>query len=66
MGCKRTLLSDDYCPALTDPKVYLVSESIAEVGADRVITKNGTAYEADAIILGTGFHVADALKGASR
>lgn len=62
MGCKRTLLSSDYYPALTQPKVHLVSEGIAEIGADRVITDNGMSYEVDAIILGTGFHVVDAMR----
>lgn len=60
MGCKRTLLSNDYYPALTRPNVDLVTSAVAEVRDDRVVTRDGTEHPADVLILGTGFHVTDA------
>jgi cation diffusion facilitator CzcD-associated flavoprotein CzcO len=59
MGCKRVLLSDDFYPALRRPDVELVTDPIAGVRPDAVVTADGTARPVDAIILGTGFHVTD-------
>jgi cation diffusion facilitator CzcD-associated flavoprotein CzcO len=59
MGCKRVLLSDDYYPALNRDNVELVTDGIAEVRPDAVVTVDGTVRPVDAIILGTGFHVTD-------
>jgi len=59
MGCKRILLSSDYYPALTQPNVSLVTAGIAEIRADSVVAADGTAYQADTLIFGTGFHVTD-------
>jgi cation diffusion facilitator CzcD-associated flavoprotein CzcO len=57
MGCKRILLSDDYFPAVTKPNVEVVTDSIAEIRPEGVLTKDGTLHEVDTIIFGTGFHV---------
>jgi cation diffusion facilitator CzcD-associated flavoprotein CzcO len=62
MGCKRTLISNDYYPALARPNVDLVTAGIAEVRADRVVDRDGTEHPVDALILGTGFHVTDAFE----
>ena len=59
MGCKRILLSDDYYPALAQPNVSLVTEAIKEIRAESVLTGDGVAHHADALIFGTGFHVTD-------
>jgi len=59
MGCKRILISNDYYPALTQPNVSLVTDSIKEIREKSVLTSDGTAYEADTLIFGTGFHVSD-------
>jgi len=61
IGCKRVLLSNDYYPALTRPNVELVTDGIASVGPRGVRTRDGREREVDAIILGTGFRVADYL-----
>lgn len=61
IGCKRILLSNDYYPALSQPHVDLVTEKISEIGQDAVVTADGVRHEVDAIILGTGFHVVDAM-----
>ncbi|GGO85434.1 flavin-containing monooxygenase [Wenjunlia tyrosinilytica] len=62
MGCKRTLISNDYYPALARPNVDVVTTGIQEVRADRVVTRDGAEHPVDAIVLGTGFHVTDAME----
>jgi len=59
MGCKRVLISDSYYPALQQPNVDVVTESIAEVKPRSIVTADGTEREIDALILGTGFYVTD-------
>ena len=59
LGCKRILGSSDYYPALTQPNVEVVTESIRELREGAIVTADGTAREVDAIIFGTGFHVTD-------
>lgn len=59
MGCKRVLISNDYWPALTEPNVAVVTEPIARIVEDGLVTTDGTHHPADTIILGTGFHVTD-------
>jgi cation diffusion facilitator CzcD-associated flavoprotein CzcO len=61
IGCKRVLLSSDYYPALNRPNVDLITEGIAEVTETGVVTTDGSTYEVDAIIYGTGFKVTEAL-----
>jgi cation diffusion facilitator CzcD-associated flavoprotein CzcO len=55
IGCKRTLLSNDWLPALARPTTELVTETIGEVTASGVRTTDGRHYEVDAIVYGTGF-----------
>jgi cation diffusion facilitator CzcD-associated flavoprotein CzcO len=59
MGCKRVLISNDYLPALTKPNVELITDGIAEVREDSIVTSDGVERVIDAIIFGTGFHVSD-------
>lgn len=59
IGCKRVIFSDDYYPALSRPNVALVTEAIAEVRPEGVVTADGTLRPADVIILGTGFRATD-------
>ncbi len=61
VGCKRTLLSNDWLPALASPKLTLVTEAIAEITSDGVQTRDGTRYAVDAIVYGTGFAAAQFL-----
>ncbi|MDX6743634.1 NAD(P)/FAD-dependent oxidoreductase [Actinocorallia sp. A-T 12471] len=62
IGCKRVLLSNDYYPAMARDDVDLVTDGIAEVRANSVVTKDGREIEVDAIIFGTGFKVVDAME----
>ncbi|HEY1457035.1 MAG TPA: NAD(P)/FAD-dependent oxidoreductase, partial [Solirubrobacteraceae bacterium] len=59
IGCKRTLVSNDYYPALSKPNVEVVTDSIAAITANGVLTADGNECRVDTIILGTGFHVTD-------
>ncbi len=63
IGCKRVLIASDYYPALTRPNVELVTEPIAEVGPEWIVTADGTRRDVDVIIFGTGFQVVDKLAG---
>ena len=57
MGCKRILLSDDYYPAVAQPNVDVVTDSIVEIRPQGVLTKDGVLHEVDTIVFATGFEV---------
>ena len=59
IGCKRILISDDYFPAITQPNVELVTDGIAEIVSDAVVSGDGTVRPIDAIIFATGFYATD-------
>jgi cation diffusion facilitator CzcD-associated flavoprotein CzcO len=63
IGCKRVLLSNDYYPALSRPNVDLITDGIAEVRQNSIVTTAGEEFEVDAIIYGTGFRVVDGIAG---
>ena len=58
-GCKRILVSNDFYSAVSQPNVELVTDAIAEVTNEGVVTRDGTTRRADAIILATGFRPTD-------
>jgi cation diffusion facilitator CzcD-associated flavoprotein CzcO len=64
LGCKRTLVSSDYYPALVRPNVELTTDGVAEIREHSIVDGEGNEHEVDAIIFGTGFHVADAFDNA--
>jgi cation diffusion facilitator CzcD-associated flavoprotein CzcO len=59
LGCKRITMSNTYHRALTQPNAELVTDGIAEVRANSIVTADGVEREIDTIILGTGFRVFD-------
>jgi cation diffusion facilitator CzcD-associated flavoprotein CzcO len=59
LGCKRILPSNNWYPTLTKPNVELITGGLRSVTADAVVDEHGVERHVDAIILGTGFHVAD-------
>lgn len=61
IGCKRILLSSDYYPALTRPNVGLVTDPIARITQTGLACTDGSAYDADVIIYGTGFKTVEAI-----
>lgn len=61
IGCKRILLSSDYYPALTSPNVDLVTGPIARITENGLVCADGSAYDVDVIIYGTGFKTIEAV-----
>jgi cation diffusion facilitator CzcD-associated flavoprotein CzcO len=59
IGCKRILPSNQWYPALAQPNVNVVTEGIAEIRPEGVVTADGALHECDAIVYATGFHVTD-------
>jgi len=59
MGCKRILLSDDYLATFEKPGVALETSPIHAITPDGIVTADGREHAFDAIVLGTGFRVAD-------
>ena len=55
LGCKRLLFSTEWYPALVQPNVAVVTESVVEVLPEGVRSADGVVHEVDAIIYGTGF-----------
>ncbi len=60
-GCKRILLSNDWYPALKRPNVSVVTDPVDHVDANHIVTADGSRFEADTLILGTGFKSTDFL-----
>jgi cation diffusion facilitator CzcD-associated flavoprotein CzcO len=60
-GCKRILLSSDYYPALNRPNVDVVTDHIAEITETGLVCADGSAYDADVIIYGTGFKTVEVI-----
>ncbi len=59
LGCKRILISNAYYRAFNRDDVHLVTAGIEKIVNGRVSTLDGAEYEADAIVLATGFQVTD-------
>ena len=58
LGCKRILQSNTWYKTLAQPHVQVVS-SIARIDGNSLVSSNGERCEADVIIWGTGFEVAE-------
>jgi len=61
IGCKRILQSNDWYPALCLPQVQVVTEAVTRVEPDAVVAADGSRYEADVVVLGTGFAATELL-----
>lgn len=59
MACKRLLFSNSWYPAIQQPNVDLVTDSIAEIRPKSIVTADGTEREVDTIVFGTGFQATD-------
>jgi cation diffusion facilitator CzcD-associated flavoprotein CzcO len=59
IGCKRILNSSTYYRAVADPKTELITDRIARIAPDGILTADGTHRPADVIVWATGFHVTD-------
>jgi cation diffusion facilitator CzcD-associated flavoprotein CzcO len=58
-GCKRILFSSHFLPALQRPNVELITDPIASISEDGVVTANGEHRAVDCVIYGTGFRTND-------
>ncbi len=54
---KRMLMDNGWYRMLTNPKVELVDNHIASVDAAGVVTEDGERYDADVLVIATGFDV---------
>jgi len=59
IGCKRILISNTYYPALASDNVDVVTDPIAAVTANAIVTADGTEREIDVLIVATGFHTTE-------
>ena len=55
IGCKRILISNTYYPALDADNVDVVTDGIAKVTGDAIVTKDGVERPIDVLIVATGF-----------
>lgn len=56
LGCKRILLSDDYYATLCRDNVDVLTGGLGRVEGNTLVSRDGESFEADAIVLGTGFY----------
>ena len=61
IGCKRILMANDYYPALNRDNVDVITGGVTGVTERGVVAADGSEYEVDAIIFGTGFEALDPL-----
>ena len=54
---KRMLMDNGWYRMLRNDRVKLVSNPISEIGPNWVMTQDGTRYEADVLVIATGFDV---------
>jgi cation diffusion facilitator CzcD-associated flavoprotein CzcO len=59
IGCKRILISDTYYPALASDNVELVTDRIAKVTGNAVVTTDGVERPIDVLVVATGFFTTD-------
>jgi cation diffusion facilitator CzcD-associated flavoprotein CzcO len=62
-GCKRTLISSDYYPAIQRDDVELVTTAIERFTPAGIRTRDGVERPADTIVLCTGFRAPEYLSG---
>ncbi len=60
LGCKRILISSDYYRVLQQENVELVTDGIAEIRPNSIVTRDGKERPVDVIIYATGFETAEA------
>ncbi|MDH2414761.1 NAD(P)/FAD-dependent oxidoreductase [Nocardioides sp. CER19] len=59
IGCKRILISNSYYPALDADNCDVVTDPIAKVTGDAIVTADGTERPVDVLIVATGFYTTD-------
>lgn len=61
IGCKRMLFSNQWYPALAQPNVDVVTDTVAEVVPEGIVTADGRMRPVDVVVYGTGFKATDFL-----
>ena len=59
IGCKRILISDAYYPALAADNVEVVTDGIAKITGDAIVTADGVERPIDVLVVATGFFTTD-------
>lgn len=59
IGCKRILRSNSYYPALAADNVELVTDRVAKVTGDALVTTDGTERPVDVLVVATGFYTTE-------
>ena len=59
IGCKRILRSNTYYPALDADNTELVTDPIAKVTGDAIVTADGTERPVDVLVVATGFYTTE-------
>ena len=58
-GCKRVLRSNTYYPALDADNTELVTDRIAKVTGNAIVTEDGVEREIDVLVVATGFYTTE-------
>jgi cation diffusion facilitator CzcD-associated flavoprotein CzcO len=59
IGCKRILISNTYYPALAADNVDVVTDPIAKVTGDAIVTADSIERPIDVLVVATGFHTTE-------
>jgi cation diffusion facilitator CzcD-associated flavoprotein CzcO len=59
VGCKRILYSPNCYQALDKPVTTVITDRVARITPDGIVTADGTERDVDVIVFATGFHVTD-------
>jgi cation diffusion facilitator CzcD-associated flavoprotein CzcO len=59
LGCKRVLRSNEWYPALAADNTELVTDPIAKVTGNAIVTANGVEREIDVLVVATGFYTTE-------
>lgn len=60
-GCKRIIISDDFYPAIANPKTLLETTKIRRFTESGIELEDGTHHKHDTIVLATGFRTLEFL-----
>jgi cation diffusion facilitator CzcD-associated flavoprotein CzcO len=59
LGCKRPMFSNNWYAALSKPNVKVLFQGLDHITENGVVAEDGTEYNVDTIIFGTGYAVAE-------
>lgn len=60
-GCRRPVVSNHWYPALADPKTHVTGSGVVALTERGVRTADGEEWEADLVVLATGFRATEML-----